>query len=398
MARAVKTILAICVAAAIAAALWWALRERPLSVETARASRAAMAVTIEEDGETRVREVYRVSSPITGNVGRSLLNVGDPVKAGETVVASITPLQPAFMDERSRAEARAQADAARAAVGVAEAELLQARSALELAKAEYDRAQRLARTNTISQANLDKARADVNLKQALVTSAEAAVALRKSEVSSAVARLMQPGDRALLEQDDRCCVNVTAPIDGVVLSLAVKSEQVIEAGAPLAEIGDPKDLEVVVDLLSSDAVRVPAGSKATIAGWGGEPVGANVRRIDPAGFTKVSALGIEEQRVNAVLDLDRGEPSLGHGFQVRVLLEVWRSDAALQVPVAALFRQGSDWAAFTIEDGRARLTTVEIGHMNGEAAEILGGLEEGATVIVFPGDTIADGTLVATSG
>ncbi len=394
MARSLKTILAICAVLAVAAALWWAFRERPISVETARTTRGPMAVTIEEDGQTRVREIYRVSSPITGNVGRSLLNVGDRVKAGETVVATISPLQPAFMDERTRAEARALSEAARAAIGVAQAELAQARAAHDLAKAELARAQRLAESRTISQASLEKARTDADLKDALARSAEAAVALRRSELASANARLMQPGDRALLEPQDKCCVNVTAPIDGVVLGLAVKSEQVIEAGAPLAEIGDPGDLEVVVDLLSSDAVRIATGSQATIGGWGGEPIAGKVRSIDPAGFTKVSALGIEEQRVNAVIDIDERRKALGHGFQVRVALEVWRADDVLQVPVAALFRQGSDWAIFAVEEGRARLHKVEVGHMNGEAAQVTGGIDEGRAVIVFPSDTVADGTLV----
>lgn len=394
MARALKTIFAILAFVAVAAGLWWAFRERPIAVETAQATRGPMAVTIEEDGQTRVREIYRISSPITGNVGRSLLDVGDRVKAGATVIATIAPLQPAFMDERSRAEARALADAARAAIGVAEAELAQARAALDLARAELERAQRLASARTISQATLDKARTDVDLKQALATSAEAAVALRRSELASANARLMQPGDRALLEPQDRCCVSVTAPIDGTVLGLAVKSEQVIQAGAPLAEIGDPGNLEIVADLLSSDAVSIKPGTKAEIRNWGGEPLTATVRRIDPAAFTKVSALGIEEQRVNAVIDPDKKEPALGHGFRVRVALQVWRAPDVLQVPVSALFRRGSDWAVFAVENGRAAMRTVTIGHMNNDAAEVLDGIAEGNEVIVFPSDTIADGVLV----
>ena len=393
-ARLVKIVLSLAALAAVVAGFWWALAERPVAVETVAVASAPMAVTIEEDGETRVREIYRVSAPISGNIGRSLLEVGDSVTANDTVVATITPLQPAFMDERARAEARAQADAARAAVGVSEAELAQALSALELAKSEFERAERLSRANTISQATLDKARADADLKQALVTSAEAAVNLRRSELASALARLIQPGDQALREPDERCCVEVKAPIDGVVLSLAVKSEQVIQAGAQLAEIGDPSDIEIVVDLLSSDAVRVVPGTAVSVRDWGGAPLAATLRRIDPAGFTKVSALGIEEQRVNAIIDLGEKSPALGHGFHVRVALEVWRSDEALQVPVAALFREGNQWAVFTVEEGRARLRTVEIGHMNNESGEVTGGLSAGDTVIVFPGDTVADGVLV----
>jgi HlyD family secretion protein len=303
-------------------------------------------------------------------------------------------MPPPFMDERARAEARAQADAALAAVGVAEAELEQARSSLVLARSDYERARRLASSQAISEASLEKARIDVELKQALVASAGAAVALRRSEMASANARLMQPGDRTLVEGEERCCLRLQAPIDGVVLSLAVKSEQVIQAGAQLAEIGDPANLEIVVDLLSADAARLRLGTTATVAGWGGDPIAATLRRIDPAGFTKVSALGIEEQRVNAVLDLARPEPALGHGFQVRVALEIWREDNVLQIPVSALFREGSDWAAFAIEGARASKRIVEIGQLNNETAQVLSGLAEGETVIVFASDRIADGTLV----
>ncbi len=394
MQRFFRPAVVVLVVVAIAAALWWALRERPLGVETAVIARGPMAVTIEEDGQTRVREVYRISSPIAGNVDRTLLEVGDPVKAAKTVVATINPLAPPFMDERARAEAMAQADAARASVGVAEAELEQARSSLELAQSDYERAKRLSESQTISQASLEKSRTDVDLKQALVTSAQAAVVLRRSELASANARLMQPGDRALLDSEDRCCVHLKAPIDGVVLSIAVKSQQVIQAGALLAEIGDPRDLEIVVDLLSSDAVQIRPGTPARISGWGGQPVAATVRRVDPAGFTKVSALGIEEQRVNTILDLAEHQPALGHGFRVRVVLETWRSEQALRVPVAALFREGSDWAAFTVEDSRAKRRILKIDHMNNEVGEVTDGLEEGETVIVFPSDKIADGTLV----
>jgi len=389
-----RPVLILLVVLAAGGALWWALRERPQGVETAVVTRGPMAVTIEEDGQTRVREVYRISSPIAGNVDRSLLEVGDPVKAHESVVATINPMPPPFMDERARAEARAQADAAGAAVGVAEAELEQARSSLELAISDFERAKRLATSQAISEAGLQKARIDVELKQALVTSAVAAVALRRSEMASANARLMQPGDRTLIEGEDRCCIRLNAPIDGVVLTLAVKSEQVIQAGALLAEIGDPSNLEVVVDLLSADAARLRPGTPAMVSGWGGEGIAATLRRIDPAGFTKVSALGIEEQRVNAVLDLARTEPALGHGFQVRVAIEIWRDEEALRIPVSALFREGSDWAAFAVADGRAARRIVEIGHLNNETAEVLDGLEEGETVIVFASDRIADGTLV----
>ncbi|MFZ1815820.1 MAG: HlyD family efflux transporter periplasmic adaptor subunit [Rhizobiaceae bacterium] len=383
---------------ALAGSLWWAMSEKPLSVDVATVTVAPMAVTIFEDGMSQVREIYRVSSPVAGNVDRSLLEVGDPVSDGKTVVARINPLQPAFMDERSLAEARAQMEGAAAAVGVAEAELLQARSELELSKADLKRAESLAESRTISQSNLDRARTDVLLKEARVKSGDAALALRKAELASARARLMQPGDRAINEPSENCCVEVTAPINGVVLNLSVKSEQVVQAGAPLAEIGDPSRLEIVADLLSSDAVSISPGTKASLSGGGsGNDIAATVRRVDPVAFTKVSALGIEEQRVNVYLDPDGSVSELGHGFRVRVGLETWRGEKVLQVPVSALFRQGSDWAVFVIEDERAKLRILEIGHLNGETGEVLSGLGEGDSVIVYPSDTVADGTLVEPS-
>lgn len=379
---------------AVGAGFWWAFRPLPVAADMETVARGPMTVTIEEDGETRVRQIYRISAPVTGNVGRSLLEVGDPVVAGETVVATINPVTPPIIDERTRVEARARAEAARAAVAVAEAQVASARAALDLATSEQDRAMRLARQGTISQSRLESVRIDVDVKKAALRSAEAQVVLRQSELASARAALMQPGDAVLKEPDDSCCYRVRSPADGVILSLAVKSEQVVQAGVELATVGDPSKLEVVAELLSSDATRLKPGARATIGGWGGDPVPATLRRVDPAGFTKVSALGIEEKRVNAVLDLERPEPALGHGFRVRVALETWSEPDVLAVPIAALFRTGGDWTVFVVEEGRATVRKVELGHMNDEKAQVLSGLQDGDTVIVYPGDQVADGVLV----
>lgn len=379
---------------AMAAGFWWALQPHPVAVDMVDVRRGPMTVTIEEDGETRVKQIYRISAPVAGNVGRSLLEVGDPVKAGETVVATINPVTPPIIDERTRAEARARVDAARAAIAVAEAQAESARAALDLATSEQDRAMRLAKQGTIAESRLESARIDVDVKKAAVQSAEAQVTLRKSELASARAALIQPGDQVLKEPGDDCCYRIRSPADGVVLSLAVKSEQVVQAGVELASVGDPSKLEVVAELLSSDATQVQPGARATITGWGGEPVPAILRRVDPAGFTKVSALGIEEKRVNAILDLDKAEPALGHGFRVRVALETWSEPDVLAVPIAALFRTGGDWTVFVVEDGRAHIRTVTLGRMNNDKAQVLSGLKEGETVITYPGDQVADGVMV----
>lgn len=377
-----------------AGAFWWAFKPRPVAVDLAEVTRGVMEVTITEDGRTRVREIYRISAPVAGNVGRSLLEVGDPVKAGETVVATINPVAPAIIDERARAEARARMEAAAAGVQVAEAQAKSARAALDLATSDFERARQLAASRTVSQSTLEGARIDVEVKKAAFASAEAQIALRTSELASARAALLQPGDRVLTEPGESCCYEVRAPADGVVLSLAVKSEQVVQAGAELAEIGNPRELEVVADLLSSDTALIRPGTRATISGFGAAPVSAKVRRIDPAGFTKVSALGVEEQRVNAVLDLGEPVAALGHGFAVRVALVSWEAQNVIKAPLPALFRTGGGWSVFRVEGGIARLTAVTLGQMNDAEAEVLTGLAEGDRLVAWPGDSVKDGVEV----
>ncbi len=403
--RLIKWGLGLALVAGVVAGLAWSLRPQPEPVDVVRARLGPMTVTISEDGATRVREVWRISAPIGGRVARSLLEVGDRVEKGRTVVATILPGAPPFMDARARREAEARVEAARAAVKLAEAELARAKAAARHAEREYKRALRLATGGTIPEATLDRARLDAEQARAQVATAEAQLALRKAELASAEAALIGPGSAAAEAETEG--VDLVAPIDGVVLSIAVKSETVVPAGTLLAELGDPRDLEVAVDLLSADAVRVKPGTPARITGWGGPPLPAHVRRIDPAGFVKVSALGIEERRVNAVLALDRPDPRLGHGFQVTAEIITWQSDEVLRLPLTALFRprgaagaEGEEggaadaWAVYAVEDGIARLRRVRVGHVNDRYAEILEGLEPGALVVDFPPDRISDGTPV----
>lgn len=234
------------------------------------------------------------------------------------------------------------------------------------------------------------------MNAAQLASAAAQVKLRESELASTKAKLIEPGTLPPAGAGSlSCCVSVTAPIDGVVLVLHAKSEQVIAAGSPLADIGNPADLEIEVDLLSQDAVKLVPGAAVTIQGFGGEPVAGHLRLVSPAAETKVSALGIEEQRVVAYVDLDEPAPKLGHNFRVRAAIVEWRTDKAVIAPVTALFRSGTDWAAFRVAGDRAERVTVGIGRMNGRQAEVVSGLSQGDVVIVHPSDTVADGTLVA---
>ena len=371
----------------------WALRERPALVDVAQVAEAQMTVTIREEGMTRVRDIYTVSAPIAGHLTRSVLTEGDRVVAGKTVVASIHPLDPPLIDRRTEAELLAARDAARSAVGIAEAELLRVETGLALAEDELARALKLFGPGIISESALQRYTNQVETQKAAVEAARATVGFRKAELASAEARLFQP--KPTDPNGESCCVNLVAPVDGNVLSVLARSEQAVSAGTRIAEIGDTAELEVVVDLLSADAVKVRAGTKATVRDWGGDRgLPAVLRRVDPAAFTKVSALGIEEQRVNAVLDLAESDERLGHAYRVFVEIPVWECERCLQVPIGALFRNGDEWTVFVVENERLRQAPIEIGRMNDEVAQVLGGLTAGNAVVLHPGDTLENGSLV----
>lgn len=379
----------------VIAAFYFAMREKPILVDVAITKQEPMSVTIDEEGETRVRDVYTVSSPIAGHLSRTTLEEGETVVAHDTIIASIHPLDPPFLDKRTRAEYFAFAEAARSGVAVSEVELTRATMAYELSLSEYRRALRLAKTNVISQSHLEKVENEMKLLKAQVDSAKAVIRLRNAELVSAEARLKQPSDVNRDPDSKDCCVNITSPESGVVLKILARSEQAVSSGTQIAEIGDPKNLEIVVDLLSSDAPKIAIGSKVEISEWGGEnKLEAVVRRIDPAGFTKVSSLGIEEQRVNAVLDLKSVPDALGHGYRVLAKLVVWSQNNVLQVPIGALFRSNGAWAVFAIENGYASLRQISVGQMNNHRAQVLDGLTDGDRVVLYPNDLLEDGSLV----
>ena len=394
----IKRGLLIAVALLALAGLVHIVMPKPVLVDMAVISRGPLKVTVDEEGETRIREIYVVSAPITGKVLRSPREVGDEVVKDKTLLAVIEPRAPSFLDIRARRELEAAVSAARAAVMLTKSEIRRATSELRFAESDLKRTQSLAERGTVSQRTLEKAQLEVEVRRSALAQAHANLELRRQELESAKARLIGPEQKNLLDTGGSCCVEVRAPVNGRVLQIDKESEQVVMAGEPLLRIGDPRDLEIVVDLLSTDAVKVKPGALARVEGWGGPtPLAARVRRIDPAGFTKVSALGIEEQRVNTVLDLTSPKdqlPPLGHDFRVFVRITVWESQDAAQVPLSALFRQGKNWAVFRVADGVARITTVKIGHRNTRMAEILDGLEPGARVILHPSDKVAEGTKV----
>lgn len=395
-----RVLLGIAVAATASAAAW-ALWPRPVPVDLAAVVRGPMAVTVDEEGKTRIKDVFVVSAPIAGTMRRSPLLAGDAVERDRTIVAAIQPAVPPFLDFRTRAESAAREKAADAAVLLAEAELAQARSELAFAESELARAAALLRTNVIAQRVHEKAQIDHAVRKAAVAKSEANVAVRRREHESARARLLGPeDDKAAGVLDADCCLEVRAPESGRVLRVLATSEQVVQNGTPLVEIGNPQALEIVVELLSTDAVKIRAGALAEIDGWGGDRrLPARVRRIESAAFTKVSALGIEEQRVRVVLDLlpdpSGASPELGHEFRVFVRIREWAAADALTVPVGALFRHDGRWAVFKFDSGRAAVTVVEVGHRNPDVAEVLSGLVAGDRVVLHPSDRVMHGGSVA---
>jgi len=387
------------VAAALAAAFW----PRPVMVDLGQVTRGPMTVTIDEEGRTRVAEPYVVSTPVAGRLMRVGVEPGERVVKGETVVAHMRPTNPAALDVRTREQAEAAVAAAEAALRVARADLAAARARRDLAEAELGRVARLAEREIASAAALDRARQEARVAAAAVETAEAAIAMREAELANARARLIGFEDAGLAAALDATApddIPVRAPADGRILRVFQQSETTLPAGAPIMEIGDIEGgLEVVVELLSPDAVQVAPGDPVRIEDWGGpEALQGEVARIDPYAQTRVSALGVEEQRVPVTVALScppERRCGLGHGYRVEARIVVWQREDALRVPVSALFRHGEGRAVFVAEAGRAVLRPVEIGRSNGVEAEVLSGLRAGESVVLYPSEAVEDGTAIS---
>lgn len=386
------------IAAALALGLVWAFAPRPVIVDLYEVRRGPLVVTVDEEGETRVHDVFGLSAPVAGHLRRIEAQVGDPVVANETVLARIEPVEPAFLDPRSETQARAAVQAAESALELARAEIDEARAEFEFSKTEFERAGQLKKSGTISEREYDEAQRRYRAATAALATAEAAVQVRASELEKARAELLGPAEtRRLGEHGDS--IAVRAPRGGRVLRIPNESERVVAAGDLLVEIGDPADLEIVVDFLSTDAVKIQAGQRVLIERWGlDRTIEGRVRRVEPYGFTKVSALGIEEQRVNVIIDFTSPRETwerLGHGYQVEARVVLWEGEDVVRVPLTALFRDGETWALFVDDRGRAELRHVEVGHRNAVHAEITGGLEAGELVVLHPSDRVTDGVRIA---
>lgn len=372
----------------LATILTWTLWPQPVPVDEATVVRGPMQVEVSDQGRTRIREIYQISAPVAGRLLRIERHPGDAVVGGKTIVATLLPTLPGFLDVRTHAQAEAAIKAATAARDLARAELRRANSELNFARADLQRAVKLAQTGTLSQVALERAHLSEATLAAQRATAESALKVKEYDLEVAKAQLITPGHPVTTQAE--AGIPLIAPVSGQVLRVRQESEAMVAAGAPLFDIGDARDLEIVAELLSSDAATVQAGATATLTDWGGAPLKAKVRLVEPSGFTKISALGIEEQRVNVLLDVSRQPAGLLDGFRVIVHIVTWRADKVLQVPMTATFRHGDDWAVFLVRDGRAVLTPIQIGHSNDAMAEVLSGLQDGDRVIVHPGEAVHD--------
>lgn len=393
MKKIINAVVLFLLAGGVVALLTVWLRTAPARVDIAKASRGPMRVTVNGEGKTRVRDRYVVAAPVAGRLRRITLRRGDEVGHAQ-VIAQIEPLPLSPLDPRQRAEATGRVNAAEDAKFEADRLMDRSKATYEQARRDLERCETLVRTGDISRQELEKAQTSVatSLREYEAVKAKSQSAAHEVEVARAALMTLNQNGRP----NNVAAVKVQAPTAGKVLHVLEESERVITAGAPLLELSNPSKLEVVIELLSTDAVKVRAGALVLIEDWGGpEALEARVRLIEPSAFTKVSALGIEEQRVNVVADLTETSTVLGDGYRVEGRIVVWEADRALRVPVSALFRRGENWSLFVVENGIARMHDVEVGQRTPFEAEIKGGIEEGTEVIVHPSNQIADGTRVA---
>jgi HlyD family secretion protein len=375
--------------------LFSALRPQPIMIEAGAATRGPLTVTVLEEGKTRIRHRYLITPPVAGYLNRVLLRAGDRIEAGVTVLATIQPQPASFLDPRARAEAEAHVKSAEATRMQRETQIERARAALDLAQKELVRAKELKKSGAIATKDLDTAESQVTMLSREVNTAQFALQVADFELVQARAALTQVQTPATENADP---LKIVAPVSGYVLNVFEESARLITAGTQIMEVGDPTDLEAEIELLSSDAVGVQAGAEVSIEQWGGAaPLRGKVTVVEPGGYTKVSALGVEEQRVKVRVDFVDPLPpgmTLGDRFRVEARIVSWHSDNVLQIPTGALFRRGGDWMTYLLDGRKARLAKVEIAHNNGVSAEVVSGLAEGQRVIVHPPDAVTEGATV----
>lgn len=423
--KLLKWTIGLLVIAGLLAATVFAFLPKPVPVETAMVVRGDLRVTVDEDGKTRVIDRYVVSAPLGGTMGRIELDPGDPVEV-DTLLATIEPIEPPLLDARTRAETEARLLAAQAAKRQANAAVNRAKVAFEFAEDERDRSAKLVAKGSVSQRTLDLAELEVRTREQDHESARFGVRVAQYEVEvakAAIARIdragqpkskpgaTKPPTEPAAEGDSsegprQDVVEVRSPIVGAVLRVLQDQEGVVSPGTPLIELADPHALELVVDVLTSDAIQIEPGALVEIRQWGGDmTLEGRVRMVEPSAFTKVSALGVEEQRVNVIIDLgsrsDAGDDpqmkALGDGFRVEVGIVVWEGHDVLKIPVSALFRSEQRWAVWVVEQDLATLRIIEVGRREGLEVEVASGLEEGEQVVIHPSDAVKEGVAVDAS-
>lgn len=387
---------------ALVAAVTVLMLPKPHEVDIGEVSRSALSVTIVEEGRTNVRETYIVSAPVAGRLMRVRAHAGDEVLKDKSIVARMLPTTPTILDSRTREQAEAAVEAASAAVRLAQANLDAALAGEDLSQTELERTLSLYESEIVSKAALDRAASAHRASSATRETAEAAIAMREAELANARASLVGRDDMGLanaISEQNTQQIPLFSPIDGRILQVFQQSETVLQAGTPIMEIGDiTSDLEVVVQLISSDAVKVTAGDPVILRDWGQDTeLSGRVTRVDPFGATKTSALGIEEQRVRVEIEIlspVEMRNGLGHGYRLEAAIVVWHSDDSLVVPTNALFRSGDNWSVFKIVDGIATTVNVSPGKSDGALTEVLEGLSEADQVILYPTAALTNGSKV----
>ncbi len=383
---------------ALLALLIAGLRPRPAEVEIATVGRGPLTVSVLEEGKTRIRHRYVISPPVSGFLNRVPLRAGARIEAGKTVLATLQPQPASFLDPRARAEAEARVKAAEAAKMQRETQIARATDALDLAQKERTRAQALRKSGAIATREWDTADMQVSMLMRELRTAEFGLQVAEFERAQAEAALMQSQHPNSGNSNGAPPLEIVSPVTGFVLNVTEESARILLAGASIMEVGDPTDLEAEIELLSSDAVGVQPGADVSIEQWGGDrPLRGRVIVVEPGGYTKISALGVEEQRVKVRVEfVDPLPPGavLGDRYRVEARIVTWRGESVLQVPTGALFRRGGDWMTFLFDHGKARATKIEIAHNNGAVAEVRTGLKEGQRVILHPPDAITDGAAV----
>jgi HlyD family secretion protein len=393
----VKRALKVTLAVVAVSLLVFAFIPEKLKVDMISVEKGELIISVEGEGKTRIHDIYTIYTPIDGRVTRIESNAGDIVVAGKTIIANMYPANPTFLDKRSEIQAKADVNGAKAALSLASSRVRQVQAQLKFDQSEYERAQELFNKNMISIAALERAEIILTMQQSEENTAIANKALMASRLKAAEAKLLQP-DALGETQSEVCQICIYSPVDGQVLRILHKSESIVPVGTALVEIGDPKDLEVNIEMLSTNAVKINIGDNALIKRWGGtEDLTARVKLIEPSGFTKISALGVEEQRVNVILSLTAPYEkwqSLGDAFRVEADIITDHAKEVNKVPLSALFRLNGDWSVFKVVDGKVQLQTVTIGKRNNFFAEIIQGLTVGEQVIVHPNNSIKPGLSV----